>query len=204
VTRCRAAEGALPSGATLLESDHTWRRFVISEQKRPTRTTSVDVPDRTLVVDVSLLGRDARADRVTHRIDRASLDALMARVSRDRSDVAALRALRDRLVPNSMRTQFLTTSAIHLIVDAATANYPWELLAASALSAPEQRAATGTGAVLRMFSESESRRVQPERARVGTALVIGAGKVDGFPILAGVIEEAAEVAALLGKRGIET
>ncbi len=204
VTPGEAAQGALPSGSTFLESDRTWRRFVISEQKAPARPSSV-APDRTLVVDVSLLGRDARADRVTHRIDRASLDALMARVSRDRSDLAALRALRDRLVPNSMRAQFLTTSAIHLIVDAATANYPWELLAASALSVPEQQApATGTGAVLRMFSETESRRVQPERARVGTALIIAAGKVEGFPMLPGVIEEAGEVARVLERRHIET
>ncbi len=103
-----------------------------------------------------------------------------------------------------MRAQFLTTSAIHLIVDAATANYPWELLAASALSVPEQNATTGTGAVLRMFSETESRRVQPERARVGTALIIGAGKVEGFPMLPGVIQEAAEVASVLEHRNIET
>ena len=204
VTAGEAAQGALPSGSTFLENDRTWRRFVISEQKPSARTAHADSADRILVVDVSLLGRDARADRVTHRIDRASLDALMARVSRDRSDVAALRALRDRLVPNSMRTQFLTTSAIHLIVDAATANYPWELLAASALSAPEQQAATGTGAVLRMFSETESRRVQPERARVGTALIIGAGNVEGFPLLPGVIQEAGEVAAVLESQRIET
>ncbi|MET0663137.1 MAG: CHAT domain-containing protein, partial [Ilumatobacteraceae bacterium] len=204
VTPGEAAQGALPSGSTFLENDRTWRRFVISEQKPSARTAHADSADRILVVDVSLLGRDARADRVTHRIDRASLDALMARVSRDRSDVAALRALRDRLVPNSMRTQFLTTSAIHLIVDAATANYPWELLAASALSAPDQQAATGTGAVLRMFSETESRRVQPERARVGTALIIGAGNVEGFPMLPGVIQEAGEVAAVLESQRIET
>ncbi len=75
VTPGEAAQGALPSGSTFLESDRTWRRFVISEQKTPARPSSV-APDRTLVVDVSLLGRDARADRVTHRIDRASLDTL--------------------------------------------------------------------------------------------------------------------------------
>jgi CHAT domain len=204
VTPGDAAQGALPSGAMILESDRTWRRFVISEQKAPAQTASVDATDRTLVVDVSLLGRDARADRVTHRIDRASLDALMSRISRDRSDLEALQALRDRLVPNSMRRQFLTSSAIQLIVDAATANYPWELLAASALGVPGQQTATGTGAVLRMFSEPESRRVLPERARVGTALVIGAGNVEGFPPLPGVIEEVAAVAKALRNGRIRT
>ena len=196
-------DGALPIGATLLEQDRPWRRFLITERQ------SNDPPSpgngaSPLVVEVSALGREARADRVTHRIDRASLDALMARVSADRTNQDALRALRNRLVPYALRTEFLTTAAIQLIVDPATANYPWELLTGTAL-APERGEPNGTASVLRMFTEGSNRRLHVERARVGTALVIGAGNVDleGLGPIPGALAEAVAVSDTLKASGIE-
>jgi hypothetical protein len=200
----RVAEGGLPQGAALIEKDRSWRRFVITEHRFPDATPESD-PTRPLVVEVSALARGARADRVIHRIDRVSLDALAGRVSANRDDNDALRALRDRLVPHSMRADFLTTEGVQLVLDQATANFPWELLAAPRPSAAGSRGRaraaadepTGTGSVLRLFTEPGGGRLQRERAGVGTALIIGAGNVQGLPPLPGAIDEAQAVYGLL-------
>jgi len=203
IVTVRSAQGGLPMGAALIEKDRSWRRFVITEQTSPVRQESD--PARPLVVEVSALVRGARADRVTHRIDRISLDALMARVSDDRYDHDALRALRDRLVPHSMRADFLTPDGVQLVVDQATANFPWELLAAPRLPRTPASAhaandvPTGTGSVLRLFTETGRGRLQPERAGVGTALIVGAGNVRGMSPLPGAVAEAEAVHQLLAK-----
>jgi len=204
VVKSEDGDGALPIGATLLEQDRPWRRFLITEHQSDD-LPSAEASSRPLVVEVSALGREARADRVTHRIDRASLDALMTRVSNNRTSQAALQALRDRLVPYSLRAEFLTTAAIQIGVDASTANYPWELLTGTAVPRPGGEPA-GTASVLRMFTEGSDRRLHVERATVDTALVIGAGNVDveGLPPIPGAIDEAVAVSRLLRARGIET
>lgn len=207
----REGDGGLPQGAALIEKDRSWRRFVITERMSADAPQAID-PTGPLIVEVSALARGARTDRVTHRIDRVSLDALADRVSADRDDLDALGALRDRLVPNSLRSDFLTTEAVQLVLDQATANFPWELLAAprrppdgtqaSARAAADQP--TGTGSVLRLFTETGSGRLQPERAEVGTALIIGAGKVPGFRPLPGAVAEAKEVHGLLHNAKIKS
>ena len=55
-----------PIGASLLEQDRPWRRFLITE-RQTNDPPSADASSRPLVVEVSALGREARADRVTHR-----------------------------------------------------------------------------------------------------------------------------------------
>ena len=195
ITVC-LGDGGLPMGAALIEQDRSWRRFVITEQASANATPDSD-PARPLVVDVSALAREARSDRVTHRIDRVSLEALIAMVSADWRDVDARRALRDRLMPYSMRADFLTTESVQLVLDQATANFPWELLAMPVSTGAGSDEPAKTGSVLRLFTETGGGRLQPERARVGSALVIGAGNVEGVPPLRGAIEEAEAVAALL-------
>ena len=204
VVKSEDGDGALPIGASLLEQDRPWRRFLITE-RQTNDPPAADASSRPLVVEVSALGREARADRVTHRIDRASLDALMTRVSNNRTNQTALEALRDRLVPYQLRAEFLTTAAIQIGVDASTANYPWELLTGTAVSR-QGGEPTGTASVLRMFTEGSDRRLHVERATVDTALVIGAGNVDleGLPPIPGAVDEAVAVSRLLTAKGIET
>ena len=102
----------------------------------------------------------------------------MTRVSNNRTNQTALEALRDRLVPYTLRAEFPTTAAIQIGVDASTANYPWELLTGTAVS---RQGGEPTASVLRMFTEGSDRRLHVERATVDTALVIGAGNVDRRP-----------------------
>lgn len=187
-------EGALPAGAALVESSQTWRRFLITGAMSD-GAGAADAEGRTMRFDVSLLGGDARAERVRHRLDRPMVDALVNRLATSPGDRRTARTLRDQLVPSALRSQFLTTSAIQFIVDADTANYPWELLTAP--ESADARALEGTGAVLRQFSESEHRRTNPDRASNGRALVVAAGRVPGQSELAGVHPEADGVAEIL-------
>jgi beta-lactamase superfamily II metal-dependent hydrolase len=193
-------DGGLPMGAALIEKDRSWRRLVITEQTSANATRDSDSA-RPLVVEVSALAREARSDRVIHRIDRVSLDALIAMVSANWRDDNARRAMRDRLIPYSMRADFLTTESVQLVLDQATANFPWELLAVPISADAGSDEPAKTGSVLRLFTETGGGRLQPERARVGSALVIGAGNVEGVPYLRGAIEEAEAVDALLGAPG---
>ena len=83
------------------------------------------------------------------------------------------------------------------MVDATTARYPWELLGAPRPSG-RQSAGGAFGGVIRQFTESESRRLTPNRAQFGNALVIGAGKVPGERELPSVYDECELVTRLLG------
>jgi hypothetical protein len=188
--------GGLPAGAALADTPNEWRRFSItSVADDDTAGDEVGGDPATLVFDVSFLGGEARADRVLHRLDRAVIDALTDRLSARSDDAASAGTLYDLLVPEQMRHRFQSAPSVQLVVDETSANYPWELLSAPT---PSGRTALATqGAVIRQFSETQMRRVVVERARRGTALVIGAGNVPGRPSLPGALREAHEVAELL-------
>ena len=192
--------GGLPLGATLTEVAQSWRRFVITAADTSEPTTDGNHPaepdERTLAFDIALLGREARADRVRHRLDKVMVDALVDRLALDTGDQRTAGTLYDQLIPQDLRSNFQTTSAIQFVVDATTAKYPWELLGAPRPSGG--RSAGGTfGGVIRQFTESEHRRLSPERAVFGSALVIAAGKVPGENELPSVYAECDLVARLL-------
>ncbi|HEX2785800.1 MAG TPA: CHAT domain-containing protein, partial [Ilumatobacteraceae bacterium] len=152
--------------------------------------------DRSLTFDIAMLGREARADRVRHRLDKVMVDALVDRLVLDTGDQRTAGTLYDQLIPLEMRSEFQTTSAIQFVVDSTTANYPWELLAAPRPSGG--RSAGGAfGGVIRQFTESDHRRLSPERALFGSALVIAAGKVPGENELPSVYDECDLVSRLL-------
>ena len=191
-----SGDGALPAGAAVLEQDRSWTRFSVTE-----RPTSGD--RGTSVIEVTVLGRDARADRVTHQIDRASLDALMTRLSVDPSNRSALEALRDRLIPHDLRADFLAGANLQLVLNEQAAAYSWEQFTAPLVAVNDDAQRAGTGSILRAFAESDDRRLQPVRARVNTALVIGAGHTTPDR-LQGAVSEAKEVGKLLRKTEFDT
>ncbi|MGE0729385.1 MAG: CHAT domain-containing protein [Acidimicrobiia bacterium] len=196
-TTVERSAGALPAANALLEPDNGWRRFLITEQ----RSGPPDgAPNSVMTIDIALIGRDARADRVIHRVDRLSIDALLARIAGNRGNTPALVALRNRLIPNAMRQQFLTSGAVQLVLDEATANLPWELLVDPDTPSRDLPGG-GTASVLRLFSETGDRRFQPVRADAGSALVVAAGQVPGLDPLQGVYKEAEQLARLLTAHG---
>lgn len=183
--------GGLPLGAVLTEAAPAWRRFLITSVEKDELAS-----ERTLLLDVAVLGREARADRVQHRLDRAMVDSLVARVALNKDDVRTAATLYDQLIPNELRSAFQTTAGVQFVVDATTANYPWELLGAPRPS--DRRQAGGSfGGAMRQFTESEDRRLNPERASFGGALVIAAGNVPGENELPSALEEADVVSQLL-------
>ena len=195
--------GGLPLGATLSEVAQSWRRFVITAADAgepaiagdPQHATP-EADDRSLIFDIAMLGREARADRVRHRVDKVMVDALVDRLVLDTGDQRTAGTLYDQLIPLDLRSHFQTTSAIQFVVDPATAKYPWELLGAPRPSGG--RPAGGAfGGVIRQFTESEHRRLNPERAIFGSALVIAAGKVPGENELPSVYAECDLVVRLL-------
>ena len=198
--------GGLPLGATLSEVAQSWRRFVITAADDSSAASpgpdgdaahaGQEPTDRRMTFDIALLGREARADRVRHRLDRVMVDALVDRLASDTSDQRTAGTLYDQLIPHELRSDFQTTSAIQFVVDATTARYPWELLGAPRPSG--NRADGGAfGGVIRQFTESEHRRIAPERAQPGQALVIAAGKVPGENELPSVYDECDLVGRLL-------
>ncbi|MEP7112947.1 MAG: CHAT domain-containing protein, partial [Ilumatobacteraceae bacterium] len=195
--------GGLPLGATLTDVAQGWRRFVITAADGGENTGLVDgahtgheEADRFVTFDIALLGREARADRVRHRLDKVMVEALVDRIASDTSDRRTAGTLYDQLIPHELRSDFQTTSAIQFVVDATTAKYPWELLGAPRPT--DGRSAGGSfGGVIRQFTESENRRMSPERAQFGSALVIAAGKVPGENELPSVYDECDLVSRLL-------
>jgi CHAT domain-containing protein len=183
--------GGLPLGAVLTEAAPTWRRFLITKVE-----PKGQVSDRTLLLDVAVLGREARADRVQHRLDRTMVDSLVARVSMNKDDSRTAATLYDQLIPHELRSAFQTTSGVQFVVDATTANYPWELLGAPRPSDQRQAGGSFAGA-MRQFTESEERRLNPERASFGSALVIAAANVPGENEIPNVLDEADTVSRLL-------
>ncbi len=196
--------GGLPLGATLTDVAQSWRRFVITAADHAPSPpagggagqTASEAEDRCVTFDIALLGREARADRVRHRLDKVMVDALVDRLATDTGDRRTAGTLYDQLIPHELRSDFQTTSAIQFVVDATTARYPWELLGAPRPSG--NQSASGTfGGVIRQFTESENRRMSPERAHFGSALVIAAGKVPGEHELPSVYDECDLVSRLL-------
>ena len=148
-------------GAVLTEAAPAWRRFLITSVEQDALAS-----ERTLLLDVAVLGREARADRVQHRLDRAMVDSLVARVSLNKDDVRTAATLYDQLIPHELRSAFQTTSGVQFIVDATTANYPWSC---SPAPRPSDRRQAGGDSAARCASS-------PNRRTVGStpSVVVGA------------------------------
>ena len=194
--RVDRGDGGLPAGAAVLEQDRSWTRFSVTA-----RATGDE--SGASVVEVTALGRDARADRVTHQIDRASLDALTKRLSEERSDPDALKALRDRLIPHDLRAEFLGSANLQLVLNEQAAAYSWEQFAAPPSEGDGGAGWAGTGSILRVFAESDDRRLQPVRAVPGTALVVGAGHSTPNADIPAAVAEAKEIGRLLRRSAFE-
>jgi beta-lactamase superfamily II metal-dependent hydrolase len=85
---------------------------------------------------------------------------------------------------------------MQLVVDAHTANIPWELLTVP-LAGSESDSLANLGGLVRRFAERDSFRLAPSRPSGETALVIGAGRVDGQAPLPGTLDEAITVKEIL-------
>ncbi len=185
----RRKRGGLPPGASIIDGPLVNRRFSITSAN-PLQHLQED-GDATLTFDVSFLGSDARADRVTHQLDRVAIDALADRLAMEPTDITSAATLYDMLVPETMRHRLQAVPSVQLIVDETSANYPWELLSASRPDDRDQLSRPGS--IIRQFAETTATRILVDRASRATALVIAAGQVPGLTPIPAVYAEANEV-----------
>jgi beta-lactamase superfamily II metal-dependent hydrolase len=189
----RSAPGSRPPGADLIESTRRYRRFLITERPGPPSTED----DHLLELDVAVIGGSARTDRIHHRLDRRMVDALLTRLTEDRTDMVSAATLYDLLVPRELHDQFVTTTSVQFVVDSTTANYPWELVTVPRPTGAPTLAAAG--GVIRQFVDDDTQRwLAGDSDSSGGALIIGSGKVPGFAELPGVYAEAKAVSDRLG------
>jgi len=103
------------------------------------------------------------------------------------------------LIPNSLKDQTRSDGDLVLVLDAAAAQYPWELLAERTREGV-QPFAIRMG-LIRQF-QTGNFIMNPQPARERTALVIGEPKSDQLP-LPGARDEATAVAKVLGQEGYD-
>ena len=141
-----------------------------------------------------VMARLARADEITHAVDPALVDDLIAKSINRRSDARIGATLYELLVPHELKQPLGSGSHLHLLLDEHTADLPWELLTPRGDAFRDSRPVALGGGVLRQFVEGKDRRAAPERAPERTVLVIGNPPPGpGFGSLHGAVDEAREV-----------
>jgi CHAT domain-containing protein len=103
------------------------------------------------------------------------------------------------LIPNSIKDQTRAESDLVLVLDAGTAQYPWELLAERTRKGVEPLAVRM--GIIRQF-QTKSFTLNPQPARERNALVIGVPKSSQID-LPGARQEALHVAEVLGAAGYD-
>ncbi len=195
--RTDVSRGGLPADVSVDEAtDRELRIEVVAGEQRV---------DGQLPVTISVSGGLARVDRVDHVVPTALVAALASELPDDAPGSTSAASLFNLLVPAELEQRFSFGAPIQLIVDAATANLPWELL-----SVPRAGVDRGTlanlGGIVRRFAEDGASRQTILRSMRPQALVIGAGRLPGKE-LPGVTAEAASVARILathpGFAGVE-
>ncbi len=201
-------QGALPARPPLEEAEVSWRRLLVTlseAQRKDLRPTPGGQPS-TLELDFTVLGRLARADRLSHRVDRRTVDNRVAKAISDaQPDPQTANTLYELLFPLQLKENLTGAGRVQLLVDELTANYPWEVMTARAIGEGREVPLSRLG-LLRQFREIEGQRFAPRRAANLSVLVIGNPPVraDEYPdqtgtfrSLPGAVDEARAVRDLL-------
>ena len=170
-----------------------WPRLIITradsaETAQATSTTTDSPPTAMLAAPVAdqlrfiYVGQRARAETVALQRQPGLVEALVARqIGNPQWDETFGRALFQLMVPFDFKDAARQLARVVLVVDAHTANLPWELMLADDPSRPgdDRRPLALRTAVVRQLSSSSYRPA----VRQGTgrsALVIGNPSLDGF------------------------
>lgn len=170
-----------------------WHRLEIIEEENRCALRFIFATDR------------ARAEETLNAGQLELADAFIARASASpaaNSEVA--KTLYEMLLPNRLKALAPRQSHMVLMVDAASARYPWELLEDRWRG--DARPPAVCAGLVRQF-KTRRYRAQPAHNPTLTAFVVGnpdLGGWDKFPDLDGARKEAAAVAALLRERGFAT
>ncbi len=207
--RLALGEGRLPSGPVNAAQAGEWQRVIIRDAHRERPATPAGPPPGpaaggAAVLEVTAVGRRARADRMEVTIDDAAIAAMVGGAIEQAAPGDQVgNTLYELLLPAELKSDLLRAENVQIIVDEHTADYPWEALTAR-LGAGRERELALRGGLLRQFRETEGARRDIRLPLGQHVLMIGnppAG--DDLPSLPGARHEAEAVAALLDQEGFE-
>jgi len=148
-----------------------------------------------LELDYVALSDRARAEKRAQQSQPELIDTLVQISIRDTQFKAeTARTLFELLIPNELKDVFAQQGRLVMVVDATTANYPWELMAVGA-----RPVCVDVGLVRQL--QTAQFRPQIRASTVNTAYVVGDPETGaGIPDLPAAREEARLVASLLAPR----
>lgn len=170
-----------------------WQRIEIVEEPKADRLRFIATADRARAEETLATGQLRLADAF---IAQASASATA------NADVA--KTLFEMLLPNRLKESAPDQRDIVLLLDAASARFPWELL--EDRWSPTGRPPAVTGGMVRQLKTAEF-RAQPAHALENTVLVVGNPDLDewhGFVDLPGARREAERVRDVFGRQGYNT
>ncbi len=190
------AEGALENGLRSDADDQVWWRVRVSEVGDTGEVEGVERP-AYLHLEFAVGGRLARTGNVVHLVERRRLERLLREMVADPKPGPATHiALFELLFPNQLKWDMMAAQDIQLEVDDATADIPWEMLAARN---PEEGTRGQLALRAPMVRQLKLKNIPAvRRASVSRALVIGNPPVGRLgPPLPGAFREAEGVVEVL-------
>lgn len=197
-TRLMQSDGAQPGAPDPGASGTPWIRVMVTlEDDGEPSAGAAPSPIRTM--QFSSLGRAAQSNLIKCPIDlRKVQDYIAAAVRRADTDHTVSRTLYEMLFPVRAKLDLDRSESLHLLVDPAMAEIPWELLAAASVSGEVLPIALRAG-MLRQLHTTDHTRERSLLPSGNHALVVG-DPPTALPRLHGARLEARQVAELLQGR----
>ncbi|WP_185747072.1 CHAT domain-containing protein [Humibacillus xanthopallidus] len=193
LTRREGGQRGLPLG--VYTSGAWWRLEIRAAEPEE------DTPEGYRDLEVTSLGRRARADRLVHRVESATVDELVATAitSKERDEQLG-NTLFELLLPGGLKPTLLSGDNVQIVVDPQTAAYPWEALSVEPPSTPGQHHLALRGGMLRQYAERDAlgARFTVRRPTGSDVLVIANPPTgDTAPDLPGALKEGRAVVDVL-------
>ncbi len=190
----RSGEGGQPSAPPRDASGTPWVRVTVGLEALEEGTP----PTTIRRMRFSTLARGAQSNLMEYDIDLDKVsDYVAAAVRRPDDDHNVSRTLYELLFPVRAKLDLDRSESLHLLVDEAMAEVPWELLAAASVSGAVTPLALRAG-MLRQLQSNRHTRERSQAPSGRMALVIGDPPTAGFlPPLPGASREAGLVEGLL-------
>lgn len=190
VRRPGARRGGIPADY----AKGSWLRVDIRRTEPPPPP-----PEGYVALELTSAARRARADRILQQIETETVDGLISEaVSRQTPDPQVANTLYELLLPAELKQDVQDADNLLLLLEPATARYPWEALAPRDENGDPAPLALDAG-MLRQFADPETQearfRVRPAAGRY--ALVVGNPPAGPAPSLPGAAAEAKRVCEIL-------
>ena len=200
-TDLQVTDGAMNESLPVESADARWWRVRIADCS--TGNGDELSPPAHLELEYTIGGRLARTGTVHHRVERRRLERILRdAVWRNQPTSGIHTTLFELLFPNQLKWDLMAAQDIQLEVDDATADIPWEMLAARNPEHGERGQLALRAALVRQLKLADVAQVR--RSNKPTALVIGNPPVGRLaPPLEGAYAEARSVSTVLARGGFD-